>query len=172
MYGGPELGDNTRGALFLAQRSFVTNRASSRDNEAAFTPTLFLSFFIVKKKNFLTHTISRMPLHLILNLDQKKKRFPCCLSYTEKRVVLRQVFSADSLTASVHPCVQSHALTSVYGLIDPVVRVRVRWIVETLKHPACAVGWVARLCRSWFFPGESNPNFPGEKTPCDDTVVK
>ena len=31
---------------------------------------------------------------------------------------------------------------------DPVVHVRVQWIVETLKHPACAVGWVVRLCCS------------------------
>ena len=28
---------------------------------------------------------------------------------------------------------------------DPVVHVRVRWIMETLKHPACTVGWVAQL---------------------------
>ena len=26
---------------------------------------------------------------------------------------------------------------------DPVVHVRVWWIMETLKHPACTVGWVA-----------------------------
>ena len=32
---------------------------------------------------------------------------------------------------------------------DAVVHVRVRWIAETLKYPACAGGWVARLCRSW-----------------------
>ena len=31
---------------------------------------------------------------------------------------------------------------------DPVVRVRVRHSVETLKHPVCTVGLVARLCRS------------------------
>ena len=30
---------------------------------------------------------------------------------------------------------------------DPVVHVRVLWIMKTLKHPACTVGWVARLCR-------------------------
>ena len=38
---------------------------------------------------------------------------------------------------------------------DPVVHVRVRWIMETLKHPACTVGWVARLCRSWLSPGKA-----------------
>ena len=32
---------------------------------------------------------------------------------------------------------------------DPVVHVRVRWIMETLKHPACTVGWVAQLYCSW-----------------------
>ena len=46
---------------------------------------------------------------------------------------------------------------------DPVVHVRVRWAMKTLKHPASTVGWTARLCRSWLFPGESNPNFPLEK---------
>ena len=25
--------------------------------------------------------------------------------------------------------------------------------METLEHPACTVGWVARLCRSWLSPG-------------------
>ena len=35
---------------------------------------------------------------------------------------------------------------------DPVVHIRVRWIMETLKHSACTVGWVARICRSWLSP--------------------
>ena len=34
-----------------------------------------------------------------------------------------------------------------------VVHARVRWIIETLKHPACNVGWIARLSRSWLSPG-------------------
>ena len=38
---------------------------------------------------------------------------------------------------------------------DPTVHVRVRWIMETLKRPACTVGWVARLCRSWPCPGKA-----------------
>ena len=48
---------------------------------------------------------------------------------------------------------------------DPIVHIKVRWIKETQKHPACTVGWVARLCRSWFSPGKAtrishgrNPN--------------
>ena len=36
---------------------------------------------------------------------------------------------------------------------DPVVVVRVWWFMETLTHPACTVGWVAQLRRSWLSPG-------------------
>ena len=32
---------------------------------------------------------------------------------------------------------------------DPVVHVRVWWIIGTQKHPACTLGWVAPLCCSW-----------------------
>ena len=35
---------------------------------------------------------------------------------------------------------------------DSVVHVRVCWIMETLKHPACTLGWVAWLCCSWLSP--------------------
>ena len=56
---------------------------------------------------------------------------------------------------SVYPCVQSHTLTSVRTLNIPVVHARVRWIMERLKHPACAVCWVARLCRGWLSPGKA-----------------
>ena len=37
----------------------------------------------------------------------------------------------------------------------PVVHVRIRWVMETLKHPACTVGSVARLCLSRLFPGKA-----------------
>ena len=44
---------------------------------------------------------------------------------------------------------------------DRVVHVRVRLTKETPKHPACTVGWVSRLCRSWLSPeGEKQPEFP------------
>ena len=46
---------------------------------------------------------------------------------------------------------------------DSVGHVRVCWINETLKHPAHTVGWVARLLQL-AFPGESNLNFPWEKS--------
>ena len=49
-------------------------------------------------------------------------------------------FSADSLTVSVHHCVQLHAIKICAHVKDPVVYVRVRWIMETLEHSACKVG--------------------------------
>ena len=43
---------------------------------------------------------------------------------------------------------------------DPVIHVRVRWIMETLKHAAhCRL--VARLCRSWLSPGRATQIFNG-----------
>ena len=47
---------------------------------------------------------------------------------------------------------------------DPVVHVRVRWIMETLKHPACTVHWVVRLLLQLVFLGESNSNFQWKKS--------
>ena len=44
---------------------------------------------------------------------------------------------------------------------DPAVHVRVRWIMKTLKHPVCIVGWVARLCRSSLSPGKATRSFRG-----------
>ena len=44
---------------------------------------------------------------------------------------------------------------------DPVVHVRVRWIMETLKHQACKLSSVARLCRSWLSPGKATRSFRG-----------
>ena len=38
---------------------------------------------------------------------------------------------------------------------DPVVNVRVRWTMEILQHPACTLGWIARLCRRWLSPGKA-----------------
>ena len=42
---------------------------------------------------------------------------------------------------------------------DPFVHVRVWLVMEALKHPACIVGRVARLGRSWFARGRQ-PEFP------------
>ena len=62
------------------------------------------------------------------------------------------------------PCAIACINTCVH-VKDPVVHVRVRWILETQTHPACSLDWVARLCRSWLSPGKAtriphgrNPN--------------
>ena len=38
---------------------------------------------------------------------------------------------------------------------DPVVHGRVLWIIETLQHLLCTVGWAAQLCRSWLSLGKA-----------------
>ena len=47
---------------------------------------------------------------------------------------------------------------------DLVVYVRVRWIMETLKHPACNVGWVRDSIAAGF-PQGRQPEFPMEEIP-------
>ena len=73
-------------------------------------------------------------------------------------------FSADCLTVSVHPCVQSHALTSVCTLT-------VQSLVDdgNTKTPSMyhRFGSATHLA----FPWESNPNFPWEKSQWDNTVT-
>ena len=38
---------------------------------------------------------------------------------------------------------------------DPTVHVRVWWIMEPLKHPACTIGCVAQFCCSLLSPGKA-----------------
>ena len=95
-------------------------------------------------------------------------RFPGAARGFCPRVNFQRRLSYDVRTP---PC----AVACVYicaRVKDSVVHVRVRWIMETLKHPACAVGWVARLCRSWLSLRKGNPNLLWEKSHCDNTVVK
>ena len=68
--------------------------------------------------------------------------FPCRLSYG--------VRTPPCAIACIYVCAH---------VKDPVDHVRVRWIMETLKHPAYTLGWVARLCRSWLSRGRQ-PQFP------------
>ena len=69
------------------------------------------------------------------------------------------------------PCAAA-CINTCARIKDHVVHVRVRWIMETLKHYACTVGWVVRLSRSWLSLKESNPNFPWKKSQKDNTVIK
>ena len=54
---------------------------------------------------------------------------------------------------------------------DPVVHVRVQWIMETLKHPACTVGWVARPCHSRLSQGKSCATQPTVHAGCFNVSI-
>ena len=43
--------------------------------------------------------------------------------------------------------------------------------METLKYPACTVGWGSAALSQLAFPWEGNPNFPREKSHWDISVV-
>ena len=68
------------------------------------------------------------------------------------------------LRVSVHPLCATACINICAHVKDPVVHVGVRWIMEILKHPACTVGWVARLCRSWLSP-RKQPKFSMKEIP-------
>ena len=56
---------------------------------------------------------------------------------------------------------------------NPVVNVRVRWTMQTLKHTACIHRKLGSATLSQLaFPGKSNPNFPWEKPQRENTAVK
>ena len=46
--------------------------------------------------------------------------------------------------------VLSYAKTSHAHIKGHVVHVRVQWIMETLNHPECTLGWTARLSMQAF----------------------
>ena len=77
-------------------------------------------------------------------------------------------FSADSYGVCTPPCATACINICVH-VKDPVVSVRVWWIMETLKHPACTVGWVVRLWQPSFL-GENNLDFPWKKSHWDSTI--
>ena len=65
-----------------------------------------------------------------------------------------------SVSAHTLPC----AITCINicaHVKDPAVHVRVQWLMETLKHPACTVGWVAQLCCSRLSPGKATQTSHG-----------
>ena len=62
------------------------------------------------------------------------------------------------------PRAQSNAFYICAHVKDPIVHVRVRWIMETLKHPAWTLGWIARLYRNWLSPGKATEISHGKKS--------
>ena len=87
-------------------------------------------------------------------------RFPCAARDFSPRVKFQCRLSQGVRTP---PCAIACISICVH-VTDPVVHARVRWIMETLKHLACTVGWVARLCRNWLCP-EKETRFSQDKIP-------
>ena len=50
--------------------------------------------------------------------------------------------SLPTILSTTPPCVSAYVNICAH-VKDPVVHVRVQWIIEILKHLACTVGWVA-----------------------------
>ena len=81
-------------------------------------------------------------------------------------------FSADSLRC-IRTAPSAITRIKIYAHVkDPVVHVRLRWIMETLKHPACTEGWLALLCRSWFSPGRTTRIFHGRYSYGTITILR
>ena len=70
-----------------------------------------------------------------------------------------------SFGACTPPCATACINICVH-IKDPVVHVRVWWIMKTLKQPACTIEWVACLSQL-AFPMENNLNW--EKSHLDNT---
>ena len=68
------------------------------------------------------------------------------------------------LRVSIYPPCATACINICAHIKDLLVHVRVWWIMETLKHPACTVGWVAQLCCSWLSL-EKQPEFPTGEIP-------
>ena len=69
---------------------------------------------------------------------------------------INPVYSPSDGTINRGPvCRHMHQDRNYTHVKDTVVSVRVRWIKETIKHPACTAGGVAQLCRSWLSPGKA-----------------
>ena len=76
-----------------------------------------------------------------------------------------------------HVCIRTHKNDrSRTRVKDPVVLVRVRWIAETRKDPACTLynelGLGSATLFQLAFLGESNPNFTREEFPFGSTSLQ
>ena len=77
----------------------------------------------------------------------------------------KELFSQSQLSVQTLVRIPPCAITCINmcaHVKDPVVHIRVRWIMETRNHPGCTVGWIARRCRSWLSPGKQSEFFMGE----------
>ena len=70
---------------------------------------------------------------------------PCC----GKGFFSQSQLSVQTLLRCLYTPVHIACIYVCGHVKDPVVHVRVGWIMATQKHPACTIGWEVRLCRSW-----------------------
>ena len=66
-----------------------------------------------------------------------------------------QLSAQTLLRVSVHPPRAIACINICAHVKDFEDHVGVRWIIETLKHPACTLGWVARPRRRWLSLGRA-----------------
>ena len=107
---------------------------------------------------FVEHQTGTLPMQV---------RFPGAARDFSPRVHFQCRLSHGART----PCCGITCINICAHVKDPVVHVRVWWIMKTLKHPACTIGWVAQLLEQAFLR-KSNLNFPWKKSQWDNTVVK
>ena len=87
-------------------------------------------------------------------------RFPSAARDFSSRVNIQYMLS--SFTCVCTPLCAIACINVCAHIKDPVVQVRVQWIMETLKHPVCTVGRVVQLCCSWLSPGKATRISHGE----------
>ena len=90
--------------------------------------------------------------HLVLGLA-------CKFSWSQTQCRLYTPGKSFRYDYKQRSCVSTHAKRSDLDMKDPAVHVRVRWTMETLKHPACTAGWVTQLLQLTF-PRENDVNSP------------
>ena len=76
------------------------------------------------------------------------------------------------LRVSVHPPCAIGCINICAHVKDPVVHVRVRWIMENTKTSSMHSRLGSATPSQLTYPGESNPNFPWDESHWDNTVVK
>ena len=76
------------------------------------------------------------------------------------------------LRVSVQPPCAVACMNICAHVKDPVVHVRVRWIMGTLKTPSMHLRLGSATLSHPAYPGESNPNFPSDESKWDETAVK
>ena len=99
-----------------------------------------------------------IPLERVTGGDVAQFRFPG----EARDFLLESTFSARLSYGVRTPPFAIACISSICAHVKDPVNITVRWIMETLKHPACTVGWVTRPCRSWLSPGKATRIYYGK----------